>query len=179
MRKNKIYSLVSLFFLLCGIIWWPYATKDVDAKPVVDTVVEKYYVEGHTIEINVNTTEVDLIAKTVYGEARGLTTLEQSAVIWCILNRVDKGYGDIAEVVTAPYQFVGYDKDHPVTEEIKALTEDVLARWQAEKYCMGNVGRTLPKKYLYFYGDGQHNYFRDKYSGDYNTWDWNCENPYK
>lgn len=140
---------------------------------------EVYTVEPFIVEIEINTTEVEMIAKTVWGEASGLDAFEQSAVIWCILNRVDAGYGTIEEVITAPNQFHGYSYNFPVTDEIRALTEDVLTRWYMEKQCIGDVGRTLPSEYLYFYGDGAHNHFRNAYSGNYNTWDWDCWNPYE
>lgn len=123
--------------------------------------------------------EVDVISKTVWGEAKGLNKLEQSAVVWCILNYVDAGYGSIVEATTYPNRFLGYNPDFPVTDEIKALVEDVLIRWQVEKLCDGDVGRTLPSDYLWFYGDGKHNYFRNSYNGEYNIWNWDCWNPYE
>ena len=48
--------------------------------------------------------EAEYIAKALYGEARGCSTTEQAAVVWCILNRVDDESGlwpdDIIGVVT-------------------------------------------------------------------------------
>ena len=123
--------------------------------------------------------EVDVISKTVWGEAKGLNKLEQSAVVWCILNYVDAGYGSIVEATTYPNRFLGYNPDFPVTDEIKVLVEDVLVRWQVEKLCDGDVGRTLPSDYLWFYGDGKHNYFRNSYNGEHNIWNWDCWNPYE
>ena len=58
------------------------------------------------------------------------------------------------------------------------LVEDVLARWMAEKECVGSVGRVLPKEYLYFTGDGVHNYFTTEWQGG-QTWDWSLESPYE
>ena len=98
--------------------------------------------------------------------------------MWCALNRVDCGYGSIVMVVTTPYQFVGYQEDNPVDENLVALCEDVLARWYAEKAGEENVGRVLPSDYLWFSGDGYHNYFRNAYRGG-NTWDWSLESPYE
>jgi hypothetical protein len=141
-------------------------------------IQEKYIVEEYIVDIEINTTEVELIAKTVYGEAGNQDAMGQAAVIWCILNRVDAGYGTITEVITAKNQFVGYRRSNPVKDEIKALTEDVLARWQMEKICCGEVGRVLPSDYLWFRGDGQRNYFRNAYRGNYDVWDWDCWNPY-
>ena len=54
--------------------------------------------------------EIDILAKTVWGEARGLDEYEQSLVVWCILNRFDNGkFGSsVKEIVTKPHQFQGY-----------------------------------------------------------------------
>lgn len=123
----------------------------------------------------------EYLAKTIYGEARGCSTTEQAAVVWCVLNRVDDESGlwpdDIVAVVTQPSQFHGYDPDHPVVPEFLALAEDVLARWEIEDTCVGDVGRVLPQEYTYFSGDGRHNYFRTEYTGG-ETWGWTAESPY-
>lgn len=146
--------------------------------PKVPKVVENYIVEEFEVEITINTSEVELLAKTVYGEGGGLNRFEQSAIVWCILNRVDAGMGTITEVVTAPGQFDGYNYNNPVTDDIRSLVEDVLIRWKMEKLCIGDVGRTLPPEFLWFYGDGAHNHYRSAYTGPYVTWDWSLPNVY-
>ena len=124
------------------------------------------------------------LAKMVWGEARGCSTTEQAAVIWCVLNRFDSDdpfYANcrtIYDIVVQEGQFHGYDPSYPVEADILALVEDVLARWEAERYCIGDVGRVLPAEYLYFSGDGEHNYFRDQYDGG-NTWRWTLDSPYE
>jgi hypothetical protein len=147
-----------------------------EANEYIDILIDEKYI----VDYEVTNAEIEIIAKAVWGEARGCNQLEQSAVIWCILNRVDAGYGTIVEVVTAPNQFHGYDSSFPVADEIKALTEDVIARWKLEKAYGGNFGRTLPSEYLYFSADatGIGNVFRTKWAGDCEVWDWNCWNPY-
>ncbi len=115
----------------------------------------------------------------VWGEARGIPSdTEKAACVWCVLNRVDYGYGNIVMVVTAPYQFAGYDIDNPIDDEIKALCEDVLTRWYAEKAGETDVGRVLPSDYMWFTGDGERNYFRNAYEGG-QTWDWSLQSPYE
>ncbi len=48
-------------------------------------------------------TEVEMIAKTIWGEARGTSMTEKAAVAWCILNRVDSGeYWDWS--LDSPYE---------------------------------------------------------------------------
>lgn len=127
--------------------------------------------------------DVDVIAKTVYGEA--LIThsdMEMAAVVWCILNRVDSEedfFPDtIMEVVTQESQFHGYSESNPVDPHIEWLVRDVLDRWVLEKAGAEGVGRVLPKDYLYFWGDGRHNHFTTEYHAG-TTWDWSAENPYE
>lgn len=125
--------------------------------------------------------EETVLAKLVYGEGRGVSKMEQAAIVWCVLNRVDcQEYydNDIISVATAPYQFVGYRAKNPVDEEILELVRDVLYRWSLEKAGEEDVGRVLPQEYIYFYGDGKHNYFTTSQGGK-QTWDWSLENPYE
>lgn len=127
--------------------------------------------------------EVDLIAKTLYGECRGVaSTTEKAAVVWCILNRVDaKGYAcgkSVEYVVTFKNQFKGYDASHPVIPELKKLAEDVLIRHHREQEGETDVGRILPKEYIYFIGDTKRNYFTTEFLGkDY--WEWSLDSPYE
>lgn len=118
-----------------------------------------------------------IIAKTVWGEARGCSVTEQAAVVWCILNRFDAGYGGVEEIVTAPKQFVGYSAGNPVDPGLLCLVYDVLDRWRLESTNSGEVGRVLPEDYLWFHGDGERNHFRNAYEGG-TTWDWSLPSPY-
>jgi spore germination cell wall hydrolase CwlJ-like protein len=126
--------------------------------------------------------EVSYIAKTVYGEARGSSKIQQSAVVWCILNRLGDGsWGNtIKSVVTYPSQFHGYSIDYPVTDEIRELVEDVLFRWNMEKAGATNIGRTLPERFLFFHSDrsGFGNIFTT-YAGSGERWNFDCWNPYE
>lgn len=131
-----------------------------------------------TAGVDTKDEEVEVLAKLVYGEAGVCSTTEQAAVVWCVLNRVDAGEGDIITVATAPNQFCGYRSSNPVFPEIEALVRDVLIRWRAEDSCIGSVGRVLPPEYMWFSGDGTHNYFRSAYKGG-TQWDWSWPSPYE
>jgi hypothetical protein len=123
--------------------------------------------------------ELDMLARLVWGEARGVdSTMEQAAVIWCALNRVDAGYSDgtISGVVRARAQFA-YSSGSPVTEELRALAQDVVIRWLLEKRGIEDVGRVLPAEYLYFAGHDGHNWFRIEYRCRA-RWDWSLPDPY-
>ncbi|NLH00400.1 MAG: cell wall hydrolase, partial [Clostridiales bacterium] len=118
------------------------------------------------------------IAKIMYSECRGIPSdTEKACLVWVILNRVDAGYGSsIAAVATAPSQF-GYNSKAPVWDDLLRLSKDVLSRWEKEKRGEVDTGRVLPKDYLWYSGDGVHNYFRNSYSGG-SRWDYSLESPY-
>ena len=123
--------------------------------------------------------EIETLAKIVYREARGIKEdSHKAAVVWCILNRVDDGYwGDnIVDVATYPNAFA-WVPDTPVDEELVDLVVDVVTRWNHEKEGLSDVGRTLPKEYLYFTGDGSYNHFTKEW-GSTDYWDWSLPNPY-
>lgn len=125
--------------------------------------------------------EVELIAKTIYGEALVTDSdMEMAAVAWCILNRVDNAeYPDtIEDVITQKRQFHGYNEENPVTARIESLVRDVLDRWYAEKGGNTNCGRVLPKDYIYFDGDGRHNHYSTEWRSE-EYWDWSLPNPYE
>ena len=128
-----------------------------------------------------NEEDVEMLARLIWGEARGVdSTAQKAAVVWCVLNRVDaSSFPDtIAGVVTQKHQFTGYSESFPVTEEFKEIAEDVLIRWYQEKVGAADVGRTLPSEYLFFVGDGVRNYFSIEWrSTDY--FDWSLPSPYE
>lgn len=128
--------------------------------------------------------DAEALARMAWGECRGVADMDaggkiisaecqKAAAMWCALNRYDAGYaGSIVDVIAAPRQFHGYDPAHPVDEELLALAHDVLDRWAAERSGAADVGRVLPAEYLYFVGDGKHNYFAAEYrAGIYYTWE--------
>ena len=112
------------------------------------------------------TEDVEAIARTLYGECRGVETVaEQEAVAWVILNRLDAGYADtVLGVVSAPGQFAGYSPEHPLWPELVEVARRVLTMHHREQLGI-EVERALPREYLWFSGDGKRNWFRDQYTG--------------
>ena len=128
--------------------------------------------------------DIEIASKIILKEAESVKDncgvsgdCHRAAVIWCILNRVDAGYGDFEEVATAPNQFAYYQNTR-IVKEFYELAEDVLDRWSQEKAGIKDVGRILPQDYLWFRGNGKVNIFRNKYKGDYKIWDWSLPDPY-
>lgn len=127
-------------------------------------------------------TDAVMMARVMFLEARGIRSKTEIACVgWTILNRVDAGYGSISSVITAPNQFA-YRASASTTSDygydLVALATDVLDRWSREKAGQSNVGRVLPKGYLWYAGDGQHNYFRNQYKGG-NRWNYSLPSPYE
>lgn len=126
--------------------------------------------------------EITLAAQTVWGEARGIESrMEQAAVVWCALNRVDAWGDSLGKIVTAPNQFA-YSAGNPTVDDfgrdLTELVRDVIDRWEREKNGETDVGRVLPAEYLYFGGDGERNWFRTDYDSFENVWSWALPNPY-
>ena len=111
--------------------------------------------------------DVCLLAQTLWGESRGMDDYANSLVAWSICNRVDSPlFPDTIEgVIKQSGQFHGYSASHPISERLYGIAKDVLLRWHLEKCGIENVGRTLPREYLYFYGKDGVNKFRIYNSG--------------
>ena len=135
-----------------------------------------YPYEGEQ-EAYVDYVAAEYLANVTWGEARGCSVTEQAAVMWCVLNRVDSPlYPDsVAEVVTQTNQFYGYSESNPITQEMLQLANSVLTYWSEGD----DSGRVLPKEYLYFTGDGKHNYFYTTWSSNAVAWDWSLPSPYE
>ena len=135
--------------------------------------------------ININNDDAELLAKVAWGEFNDARNKEQiSAVMWCVLNRLDAEYDGqktVSEVVKAAGQFNGYSKYAPIVPEYFEIAKDVLFRHGMEKHygVAENVsGRTLPSEYLFFSGNGNVNIFRTEYAGG-SVWDFSWGNPYR
>lgn len=122
---------------------------------------------------------IKALGQMAQGEAGGCSHTEIAATMWSVLNRYDKGYSEsIFTIIAAPGQYHGYHSWIKVRDDIKEISEDVIARWVIEKEGGQNVGRVLPSGYCWFYGDGKHNYFRNSYVSN-SVWDWSLPTPYK
>lgn len=136
--------------------------------------------DGYTRQYT--STDAVMMSRVMFLEARGIQSKTEIACVgWTILNRVDAGYGSISAVITAPNQFA-YSASASTTSDygydLIALATDVLDRWSREKAGQTNVGRVLPKGYLWYAGDGKHNYFRNQYQGG-TRWDYSLPSPYE
>lgn len=155
-------------------IWW----AEEQAKQERAEAERQAFLDAHY-------SDAIMMAKVMYCEARGISDKrELSMIAWTILNRLDAGIfgSSIPEIITAPRQFA-YRKNAPTTNDLGvdlfALAQDVLLRWQAEREGQVDVGRTLPKGYCYYKGNGKHNYFQLTDKGKGYLWFEGYGNPYE
>lgn len=148
-------------------------------ETTVEQVTEQETVSEDTYITYFTEDDIKDIAKLLLRECGGVPSkTEQACVAWCVLNRVDKHDSSIHEVLRSPNQFAFYELTE-IQDDLYDLAKDVLSRWNDEKNGISDVGRVLPKEYTYFHGDGVHNYFRNSFDGDYETWDYSLESPYE
>ena len=107
--------------------------------------------------------DVNVLSRMVWGEGRGVTRNEQKLIVWTALNRLENGrYGrSIVAVVRAPRQFHGYSPRFPVTQEIRTMVIEVLEAWDRGEQAKVYPPFAVTPNYLYFHGDGRHNWFRE------------------
>lgn len=177
---------IFIVFTICGPVVNRYFNTN-EEKIIMPTVTvmpqAKMYMEQENIEINISQDHAEMLARLAWGEARGCTTKEQAAVMWCVLNRVDSDNSyfrdTIEETITQPDQFY-YSSTFPVEDHLLELSYHVLECWYMEKETGEiNADRVLPKEYCYFGGDGVNNWFRNAYRFENaNIWDWSWGSPY-
>lgn len=186
MKYIILLALVGMIILCMGLQYAPAEQPEPTATPTPEVITLARELKPIVLptptpqppEITVDTYSAELIAKTLYGEYRGTDKLQQAAVVWCILNRCDAWGMSVEAVITAPNQFHGYSPNNPVEPYLYDMAVDVLTRWEREKLGEDDVGRVLPKDYLWFGGNGYTNTFRNAYSGG-DRWDWSYPDPYK
>lgn len=191
MKKLTFFCILGVWALMVALILWIGRVQTPVEEPAeTPTAAEPAETQPQEIDPPVVVTQViyqpwevaeddaRLLAQVAWCEARGCSVTQQAAVMWCVLNRVDdpRFPNSIRDVICQPNQF--YFLGHaPVTDELLALARDVLVRWQTEDLLVDS-GRVLPANYLWFWGDGEVNRFRNEYRGG-ETWDWRLGSPYE
>lgn len=158
---------------------------EIKSTKVEEPEVEEPQEPSETISVtDENREQIALmIARVMYRESRGIKSeTEMACVAWTILNRVDAGYGNIYRVITMPYQFA-YDEYAPTVSDygydLVTIAKDILLRWEREHAGEIEVGRVLPKDYLWYNGYSGHNWFRNVYDDLSNPWNYSLPSPYE
>ncbi len=87
---------------------------------------------------------IDTLARTIYGEARGEGVQGMQAVANVVMNRVAAGQGTPAEVCLAPYQFSCWLPGNPNLSVILAVTTADPVFVEAMQIAAEAVAGTLP-----------------------------------
>ena len=122
------------------------------------------------------------LARLLWGEDRENPKYMQAAVIWCVFNRMEASGKSISEIVTNS-QFQGYIKSNPLKEWAINLVRDVTIRYMLEQIGYKDVGRVLPREYLYFEQPPGKRFhvFKTKINiddPDTKIWNWALPSPY-
>jgi N-acetylmuramoyl-L-alanine amidase len=72
----------------------------------------------------VTTTDIDAMARTVWGEARNQSYLGQVSVAYVIKNRARNRMSSIYNICHAPFQFSCWNKDDPNLPKVLAISLD-------------------------------------------------------
>lgn len=148
--------------------------SEVPAQLTVGWYETREQANSMNISSKITASDIADLANVMHSEANGLSTREVAMVAWCVLNRVDVGQGSIHSICNSN-QFTRKGNK----TKYAWLAEDVLKRYYLEKSGVENVGRVLPKNYLYFTGDGKHNYFRSSFKGSRVLYFPELTNPYE
>jgi N-acetylmuramoyl-L-alanine amidase len=103
--------------------------------------------KGRAMFIPLHRGDIDLLARTLYGEARGEGIEGMQAIAWVVVNRVRRGAPRFAEtlagVVKAPHQFSCWSKSDPNAKLCSSVTEAdpifALAVFAASSVLSGQV----------------------------------------
>lgn len=183
-----IWAVMALVMMLaaglCVLYMALIPDEDVFVPPPTPEPIMEPKIEPLEFQRSFTDEEIEMAAKVVWGEARGIESrMEQAAVVWCLLNRVDKYNESLWRVITKPYQF-NYSADYATVDDygrdLVELVKDVVDRYEREKNGETDVGRVLPKMYLWFGGEDGHNHFRNNYEFNSGTimWGWTLPDPY-
>lgn len=131
--------------------------------------------------VDENIKHIECLAKIIWLEGGGESIEYQSAVAWTVFNHLDLGdWGEtLTDVITYPGHFA-WDKYAPINDIQLELAKDVYIRWQLEKEGFEDVGRTLPKEYIYFWANSKGECrFNTVYGVKEGAWDWSLPSPYE
>ena len=137
----------------------PVAAEDVP-EPVEEST------EGPPAAYEMLCSEEDIAtaAQMLYGEyGSDYVPYHEKAKCVCVaLNRLGdhrfNAYGStLAEQIRYPAQFAGWSPNNPITDELWEIAYDVCYRWSTIQ--QGAEGVKWETDCLFFYGDGQWNYF--------------------
>ncbi len=126
--------------------------RDIEVKEESDSSLIMYYTEE----------EMNYIGRLITAEAGGLSNEEMRAVAMTVLHRVDspKWPNDMVQVINQDGQYA--DEDMPAYASDRALEAafEALDQWNlAKNGLIPEEDFELPEKFIYFFGDGKHNYF--------------------
>lgn len=152
--------------------------KEFKIDLLIDSLTEQQ--KERIIRSIISVADEEALARLIYGEDRQNSLYERSAVIWVVYNRMDISKKPISELINF-MDFGGYTDNGNVYKWARDLVRDVTLRYALEKMGYEDVGRTIPKQYVYFEAQqGKHIFKTKKNIGESDNiwWDWSLPQPY-
>lgn len=147
MKKTNRWQERILFVLLIVLTWLVASSTTIsrvdtwyaNARPTPEPIVEDTEPEL------VDKASAEEVAKVLYG-IRDNDDEELTAVVWCIINRVESALypNSVIEVCQQPKQWMGYYEDNPVLDDLYGIAYDVLYSWATDGH------RPFSQEYLWF-----------------------------
>jgi hypothetical protein len=151
---KNIKSFIIWFFIVSLLATIYFYTINILGAEIQKTEIQTYIPSNE---------EIEMLAKTVWGEARGCSDEEQRLVIWTIFQRLDSEIwiGDTIEaIITRQGQFTGYRSYHPIDENILKICEEELQKWIDGEEAPTHEIYAPQLPYYKFSGSSGHNWFK-------------------
>lgn len=180
-RTEKLLLIIMLVLVLVVLSSLCTPAHAEPAYPVQDTPMDQMTdsMKEALIRSVISEKEEKELSRMLYGEERQHDYVERAAVIWHVFNRLDspEEANSISKDLTHSH-YSGYVKSNPVQDWAVWVVRDVAWRYACEQQGYEDVGRVLPKQYIYMAAHNSHNRFRDHFRGSCSYWDWSLPSPY-
>lgn len=155
--------------------------KKSDADIFMKTLTEEMRME--LVRSVVSEQDEIKMAKMLWGEDRANPTYMRAAVIWCLFNRMEANKDSIDANINEII-FPGYRDTNLVMDWAVNLVRDVTIRYVLELNGFTDVGRVLPREFLYYEQLPEHEEHTFKTTirlmdPKCIVWDWSLPSPYK
>lgn len=160
LRNRKLCQVIVVVMLL--MLTWTMGAR-YGARTVADVETPQQTLEQpeptiQSEEPQIQEADIIDIAKVLYGY-RYNSDRDLEGIAWVVLNRVDnqaefRHLSTVSDVVNQPSQWMGYDKNNPVLENLYDIAERVLYKYE-------NDGKRLfGREYLYFEWNSEYIVFK-------------------
>lgn len=166
LKKNRKLCKRIILVLLFVLTWQVGVRYGATHVEIPEPEVIKMYEDPAVYELQEQQQQIktereqnlNAIAKVLYGY-RYNSEIDLEGIAWVIFNRVDnqaefKNFNTIYSVCNQPSQWMGYEEDNPVLENLYSIADKVLTKYESDGT------RLFGREYLYFKWSSEYIVFR-------------------